>query len=59
MSAVTRIKRPTYSTPRGHAGRVVHVSTRYGWIPVNPFDPTGPTRFAKFAPGVTYRREAK
>lgn len=55
MSAVTRIKRPTYATPRRDAGplRFLHVSTYYGWLPVDPKVPSGPVRFVKIARGVT------
>lgn len=58
MSATTRIRRPTYSTPRRDPRplRYLHVSTAYAWAPVNPFFPSGPTHFAKFGKGVTYRR---
>ena len=57
MGAQTRIKRPTYSTPRRDQRplRFVHVSTSYMWLPVNPKDPLGPVQFTKVVKGVTYR----
>lgn len=59
MSKRTRIKRPTYSTPRKPpAGRMVHVSTYFDWIPVDPTQPLGPTKFVRIASGNTYRRPA-
>ena len=57
MSQVTRINRPTYATPRKNPPRrFIHVSTRYGWRPVNRDDPRGPVEFRKLVSGVTYRR---
>ena len=56
MSAVTRIKRPTYATPRkAPVGRFIHVSTDYRWIERYP---GGPADFVKVTTGVTYRRPA-
>ena len=58
MSVITRIKRPTYSTPsRDSHGRMVHVSTRYRHMPINPLNPLGPTSFRKVqkGDGITYR----
>jgi len=54
MSSTTRIKRPTTSTPRKlPAGRMLHVSTNYGWLQL---DPGVPAQFVKFGKGTTYRR---
>ena len=56
MSAKTRIKRPTYATPRkSPAGRMLHISTNYGWL---QFHPGMPAQFVKLGPGTTYRRQA-
>lgn len=45
------------STPRkSRAGRMVHVSTSYAWMPVYPRHPQGPANFIKVGRGVTYRR---
>lgn len=55
MSEATRIKRKTYATPRNvGTRRFLHVSTDYRWLPVNPFDPRGPSAFRKVTKGVTY-----
>ena len=54
MSIKTRIKRPTYSTPRTlRRERFVHVSTNYQWL---TFHPGMPAQFIKVGPGTTYRR---
>lgn len=56
MSAKTRIRRPTYATPRNlKRGTMIHVSTDYAWVPVDPLRPLGPTRFVKVGPGTTRR----
>lgn len=57
MSATTRIRRKTYATShKAPAGRLVHVSTHYAWLPSNPFDLRGPREFRKAGAGYTYRR---
>ena len=59
MSIVTRIKRPTYATPRkAPTGRFVHVSTDYRWIERYPGYLGGPADFVKVTKGSTYRRPA-
>jgi hypothetical protein len=35
---------------------MIHESTRYAWMPVNPFIPRGPSEFRKVARGSTFRR---
>ena len=56
MSAVTRIKRPTYATPRNvGTRRYLHVSTDYRWVPVDPTQPNGRAQFVKVGRGTTYR----
>ena len=59
MSALTRIRRRTYATPRkAPAGRMTHQSTHYAWMPINPLIPMAGTRFVRVAKGNTYRRKA-
>jgi hypothetical protein len=36
---------------------MVHISTNYTWMAVNPFTPLGPAEFRKVGKGSTYRRE--
>ena len=57
MSAVTRIKRKTYATPRNvGTRRYFHVSTDYRWSALGPANPAGPAQFVKVGPGLTYRK---
>jgi hypothetical protein len=58
MNAKTRTKRPTTASPRNvGTRRYLHVSTDYGYVPVNPLNPLGKARFSKVGPGTTYKRE--
>ena len=59
MSAITRIKRPTYATPRNvGTRRYLHVSTDYRWMAVDPSRVSGPTHFVKVGRGTTFRKGA-
>jgi hypothetical protein len=56
VNATTRIKRPTYATPNKLPTRMVHQSTNYAWVPIDPNSPAGAARFVKVGRGITYRR---
>ena len=60
MNAVTRIKRPTYATPRRDTRppRYLHISTNYAWVAVDPAVPHGSARFVKVGRGTTFRKGA-
>ena len=50
MSAMTRINRKTYSTPRKNpAGRLIHQSTNYGSVRM----PDGTVRWMQLSKGIT------
>lgn len=58
MGARTRIHRRTTATPSASKAppRFFHVSTRYGWVPVDFTNSAGPSQFVKLGKGSTYRR---
>ena len=55
-----RINRKTYATPRRDSRplRFLHVSTNYGWMPIDPLNPSGSVQFVKISSGNTYRVSA-